>query len=477
MKHIFRPLSTLLVTAALAGCTTTQTQTQTTTSATTAAGKESSVAAQQNSPQVSLVTQAVATQNAPKVQVHSFKTLPLVGTAYFPKQFSYGQGGWSGASRVQTRPGVLVQDEIWTVNDRGLNLYLEAKDSRDNLKFSDGDRYFPVPQFNQTLFRIKLSPSGEGSIVEQISLMAQGAPTDGLPSSIPELATGEKPFEMKSPKGPFAKLASSPRGFDFEGVAQSFDQDGQREFWLVEEYGPSILRADARGNITKRWSPAKNHSALPLSLPWVIRQRSDNRGFEGVSVSGDYVLAALQSPLDAKGGPTGERGHGNKNTAIHRLIRIQRSTGLVEQFAYVHSESAIKAGGTHRDVKIGDLAALDESGNRFLVLEHSNARKHMALYEARITPKTTRLLDSNAHETGKAPYTPVETRLVADLAPLLVGLELPEKAEGVTLLDEKTVAIVFDNDHCIEPLLAGKSAPKECENLIVTIGFANPIFR
>jgi hypothetical protein len=456
--------------AALTGCTTTQPRSM-------PSLNSAPNASTQGLPAVSAVAQAVATQSKPKVLVHSFKNLPVVGTAYFPKRFSYGQGGWSGASRVQVRPGVFVQDELWTVNDRGLNLYLEAKDSRDNLKFSDGDRYFPVPHFNQTLFRIKLSPTGEGQVLEQMSLRAQGAPTDGMPSSLPELATGEKPFEMKSPQGPFARLPNSPRGFDFEGVAQTFNQDGQREFWLVEEYGPSILRADAQGNITRRWSPSKNHSAVPTSLPWVIRQRKDNRGFEGLTVAGNFVLAALQSPLDPKAGPTGEKGHGNQNTPIHRIIRIERTTGLVEQFAYVHSENAIKAGSPHKDVKIGDLAALDDTGLRFLVLEHSNARKNIALYEARITPQTTRLLDSNAHEAGKTPYTPVETRLVADLAPLLAGLELPEKAEGVMLLNEKTVALVFDNDHCIEPLLAGKAAPKECENLIVTIGFAEPLFR
>jgi len=474
MNKLLRTHVNLLAAAALAGCVTTQPPTPSTNQAVDA--KASQTKPSHNVPQ-SPVAQAVATVKAPKVQVHRFKNLQSIGTAYFPKQFSYAQGGWSGASRVQPRPGALVPDEIWTVNDRGLNLYLEAKDSRDGLKFSDGDRYFPTPQFNQTLFRIQLSPSGEGAVLEQIALKAQGAPTNGLPSSQPDMATGEKPFEMKTPKGPFAKLATSPHGFDFEGVAQTFDKSGQREFWLVEEYGPSLLRADAQGNITQRWSPSRKHTAIPVSLPWVIRQRSDNRGFEGVTVSGDFVLAAMQSPLDAKGGATGEAGHGNKNTPLHRLIRLQRSTGLVEQFAYLHSENAIKAGGSHKDVKIGDLAALDDTGGRFLVLEHSNARKHIAVYEARITAQTTRLLDSNAHEAGKAPYTAVETRLVADLAPLLAGLELPEKAEGVTFLDEKTLAIVFDNDHCIEQLLADKTAPKECANLIVTVGFAEPLFR
>jgi hypothetical protein len=70
----------------------------------------------------------------------------------------------------------------------------------------------------------------------------------------------------------------------------------------------------------------------------------------------------------------------------------------------------------------------------------------------------------------------METRLIADLAPVLKGLELPEKAEGISIIDDKTALIIFDNDHCIEPLLAKAVAPKECENLAVTLNFAEPVF-
>ncbi|MEY4064509.1 MAG: hypothetical protein RIR26_717 [Pseudomonadota bacterium] len=419
---------------------------------------------------------AVATDSTPRVQVHSFKKLPLIGTSYFPKVFSYPQGGWSGVSHVSITPQLIQPDEFWTVNDRGLNLYLSAKDAQDNLKFTDGDRYFPEPHFNQSLFRIKISPTGEGEILEQLGLFAVGAPTNGLPSSVPELATGEKGFSKKSARAPFVPLPLSVRGFDFEGVAQTFDKNGQREFWLVEEYGPSILRADAQGHITHRWSPSLQNKAILQSLPWVYRHRGDNRGFEGLTVSGAFVLAALQSPLDAAGGRSGEVGHGNPNTPLHRMARLNRETGAMEHFAYNHTSQSVAAGGKHKDVKIGDLAAIDASGERFLVLEHSNARKHMVVVEARITPETTRLEDTVAYEAGKIPYTPVSTRIVADLAPLLAGLELPEKAEGITFLDPKTLLIVFDNDHCIEPLLAAKNAPKECENLAVTIGFPKPLF-
>lgn len=420
------------------------------------------------------LVEAVATNSEPKVMVFKFSHLPQLGRALFPKNFEFSEGGWSGSSQVQPRPGTFLDREFWTINDRGLNLYLEEKDSKDGLTFRSGDRYFPLPQFNQTIFRIALNPDGSGRIVEQLPIIAEAAPTNGLPSSHKELATNEKAFAISS--GTFEPLPLSARGFDFEGIAQTFNRSGEREFWFVEEYGPSIMRADGAGNIIQRWSPSQDHAMKKVSLPWVIRQRADNRGFEGLTVSGDSVLAAMQSPLDAQGGPSGVAGHGNSNTRIHRVVRINREHGLVEQFAYEHSAEATRFGDKHKNVKIGDLAAIDASGNRFLVLEHSSQRKHIALIEATIEPDSTRLTNSNAYESGKANYTPLKTRRAADLSDALRGLDLPEKAEGLSILNNKTILLIFDNDHCIEPLLDSTLKADMCKNLAVLIGFPQPLF-
>lgn len=410
------------------------------------------------------------------VEVFSFKNLQPVGRAYFPKEFAYNEGGFSGSSRVQTSRGVFAPNEFWTVNDRGLNLYLEQKDSTKEARFKDGDRYFPVPRHQQTLFKIKLNANGQAVIIERLGLRENGLPTNGLPSALNNLATGERGWELKSPTGPFAPLPPSLQGYDFEGVAQSFDANGQREFWLVEEYGPSLLKTGSSGNILRRWSPTRDFKPQSNSLPWSLRHRADNRGFEGVTVSGDFVFAAMQSPLSPSGGASGDAGHGNPNTPLHRIIRLNKKTGFVEQFAYDHTPASVALGGTHQDVKIGDLAALDEKGERFLVLEHSSKRKHIVLVLAELTPETTRLADDVGYEAGKKAYKPLSTRVVADLAPALKNLELPEKAEGVSVIDERTVLVVFDNDHCIEPLLAQSNAPKECENLAVRFSFAEPLF-
>jgi 3-phytase len=424
-----------------------------------------------------------------QVRVYTFKNLEPLARAYFPNEFMYREGGWSGASRVQTSPGAYSKDEIWTINDRGLNLYLEKKDSTKEAQFADGDRYFPWPAHQQQLFKIRLNnnpdrsqKSGFGVVVERLGIRENGLPVSGLPSALENLSTGEHGWELRTPQGPFVQLPNSLQGYDFEGVAQDFDEKGQREFWFVEEYGPSIFKAGASGQIVRRWSPARDFKAQMSkqspspALPWSLRHRTDNRGFEGVAVSGTAVFAAMQSPLSAKGGPSKETGHGNPETPIHRIIRLDRKTGKVEQFAYNHTNASVAAGSKHEDVKIGDLAAIDRSGQRFLVLEHSKKRRHMMLIEAQITSDTTQLEDSIDYEAGRRPYKPLETRIVANLAPFLENYEFPEKAEGITVLDDKTLLIVFDNDHCIEPLLAKKSAAKECENLVVTISLDSPLY-
>jgi hypothetical protein len=413
---------------------------------------------------------------AAEAQVYRFKNLNPLGTSRFPREFPYNEGGWSGASRVQPSRGSYNRDEIWTINDRGLNLYLEPKDSTKEARFKEGDRYFPSPNHQQSIFKIKLNAGGQGVVVERLGIRENGVPVNGLPSALANLATGEHGWEIKSSNGTFAKLPGSLQGYDFEGIAQTFDDNNQREFWFVEEYGPSIFRAGSSGNILRRWSPAPDFKAQSSGLPWALRHRADNRGFEGVAVSGQFVFAAMQSPLSPSGGASGDPGHGNPDSPLHRIIRLNKKTGVIEQFAYNHTKESVEAGGKHQDVKIGDLAALDETGQRFLVLEHSAKRKHMVLVEAKITDKTTRLNDTVAYEAGKTPYTELETRVLANLAPALKGYTLPEKAEGISVLSEKSVLVVFDNDHCIEPLLAGNSAPIECENLAVTVTFPEPLF-
>lgn len=415
-------------------------------------------------------------KRASRIQVYAFKDLKNVGTSFFPLEFTFSEGGWSGASRVQPSPTTFSKDEFWTVNDRGLNLYLQEKDSTANAKFKDGDRYFPVPRHQQQIFRIKLNPSGVGTIIERIGLRENDLPLNGLPSALENMSTSERGWEMKTRGGPFSPVAKSLQGYDLEGVAQAFDEEGQREFWMVEEYGPSLLRANASGQIVRRWSPARQFKSQSNALPWSLRHRADNRGLEGVTTAGPYVIAAMQSPLSASGGASGEVGHGNPSTPLHRILRLNKNTGLIEQFAYDHSAAATSLGSKHEDVKIGDLAPLDTVGQRFLVLEHASKRKHMRLVEARITPGVTRLGDTITYEAGKTPYKPLETRLLADIGPLLKNYELPEKAEGISVMDEKTLLIIFDNDHCIEPLLAQKNAAKECENLAITITFAEPLF-
>ena len=73
---------------------------------------------------------------------------------------------------------------------------------------------------------------------------------------------------------------------DTEGVAALSDGG----FWVGEEYGPSLVLADAAGRIVRRLVPhgaaiAEGDRYIEDLLPEIAARRHLNRGFEGVAVS------------------------------------------------------------------------------------------------------------------------------------------------------------------------------------------------
>ena len=76
-------------------------------------------------------------------------------------------------------------------------------------------------------------------------------------------------------------------------------------FWLVDEYGPSIVEVDAAGRVVERHVPEGLEGAYDAagvdypvtgSLPSALAQRRANRGFEDVALlpDGHTIVVALQ---------------------------------------------------------------------------------------------------------------------------------------------------------------------------------------
>ena len=153
-------------------------------------------------------------------------------------------------------------------------------------------RTFPVPDFDPTI--VKARVRGERvQVLEKIPLTTtSGAPVTGLPNfsavSSPLSATPPAPDEV-----PYNFDASAPlnlynqNGLDTEDIVRT----SAGEFWLVEEYRPSLLHVAADGTVLARYVPVGTGDEFTTvdypvyeTLPAWFAHRRVNRGFEGLAI-------------------------------------------------------------------------------------------------------------------------------------------------------------------------------------------------
>jgi len=373
---------------------------------------------------------------------------PVLATAY--------EGGYSGLSRALDAVGAPVPNEFWIVNDRGPNYGISARvppAPPGSPAFGAGAKLFPLPAYAQKILRVRLN-AATGALEHLSSTPVRtiaGLASTGLPSSVVGLTTAESAHSDLQDRN--SLVAPSPAGHDFEGIFEDrilLGGTDRRVFWTCDEYGPAVqmIEADSAspdfGRILREFIPG---AALDVAngiypLPAVLRNRRDNRGFEGIAVTRDHVWAMVQSNLQPAF-------TGNGNARLHRLVRIRKSDQSVRMYGYDHIANPAAFGSSHGGVKIGDMVAIGEC--EFLVLEHDGAR-YAHVYRIRFDDRVTEPLEAQqgGYEAGTTPYTPVEKVLVADLTSLLNGLGVPTKPEGLTLVDPWTLALAFDNDYGFE---------------------------
>jgi 3-phytase len=255
-----------------------------------------------------------------------------------------------------------------------------------------------------------------------------GKPARGLP---PETGSEIAVDFHRNPIPP-----SQERGLDLEGIALA--EDGT--FWMAEEYGPSLLQFSADGVLLNELSPGKG-------LPDYFKYRRMNRGFEGVAVRGKTVWGALESPLD---NPPSKLEANSKNSRLTRLIEMDPARKVaLAQFAYILDEADTG--------KINDICF--DSPETLLVLERGNAGKGKTwkkIYRAHLSAATNlqRLSSRIGGKTGTLEsllpkdfavncLAPVKKELVADLSKLGVH---EDKPEGISMVDDKFIAVMIDND-------------------------------
>ncbi|MFJ4693322.1 esterase-like activity of phytase family protein [Streptomyces sp. NPDC088766] len=324
--------------------------------------------------------------------------------------------------------------EYWTVTDRGPNGQIKVDGTKR--------RTFPVPGFDPAIVRIKVS-GDTVRVLQSIPLTtSSGRPVTGLPN---QAERDEAPYSYDAG----TPLPFDPNGLDTEGVVPAADGS----FWLVDEYGPSLVHVSARGKVLTRYVPeglnlrGADHPVVE-ALPGVLLHRKINRGFEGLAQlpGGDLVLA-MQSPLSL---PDKDAGEASRTV---RLLRFSpKKKAVTAEYAYRFDPVAVvdPSEDDTSELKISSVVAV--GGDRLLVEERTDkaARLHLVRLDRKAdvlggrwddgatSPSLEQLADPAA-----AGVPVLSKRLVVDLG-TVAGV--PGKIEGVALVNRDTLALINDND-------------------------------
>ncbi|WP_405641480.1 esterase-like activity of phytase family protein [Streptomyces sp. NBC_00019] len=324
--------------------------------------------------------------------------------------------------------------EFWTVTDRGPNGQIKVDGTKR--------RTFPVPGFDPAIVRIKVS-GDTVKVLDAIPITtSSGKPVTGLSN---QEGRDEAPYtyDARTP------LTYNPSGLDTEGIVRAADGS----FWLVDEYGPSLVHVSARGKVLTRYVPEGLNltgAGYPgvEALPAVLLHRKTNRGFEGLAQlpGGDLVLA-VQSPLSL---PDTDAGEASRTT---RLLRFSpRKKAVTAEYAYRFDSVDVvdPSEDDTSELKISSVVAV--GGDRLLIEERTDKAARLQLvhldraanilggpYDDDTTAPSLEQLDDPA-----ASGVPVlAKRLVVDLG-TVDGV--PGKIEGVARVDRDTLALINDND-------------------------------
>ncbi|WP_328429307.1 esterase-like activity of phytase family protein [Streptomyces sp. NBC_00443] len=324
--------------------------------------------------------------------------------------------------------------EFWTVTDRGPNGQIKVDGTKR--------RTFPVPGFDPAILKIRVA-SGTVRVLDALPITtASGNPVTGLPN---QASRDEAPysFDARTP------LAHNPNGLDTEGIVRAADGT----FWLVDEYGPSLVHVSARGRVLTRYVPeglGLTGAGYPVveALPSVLLHRKINRGFEGLAQlpCGDLVMA-VQSPLSL---PDTDAGEASRTTRLLRFSPKKRAVTAEYTYRFDPVNVVDPSQDDTSELKISSVVAV--GGDRLLVEERTDkaARLHLVRldraanilggpWDDDTTSPSLEQLDDPA-----ASGVPVlSKRLVVDLG-TVEGV--PGKIEGVARVDRDTLALINDND-------------------------------
>ena len=324
--------------------------------------------------------------------------------------------------------------EFWTITDRGPNGQIKVGGTKR--------RTFPVPGFDPAIVKIRVS-GDTVKVLDAIPITtSSGKAVTGLSN---QQGRDEAPYSYDAQTA----LSYNPNGLDTEGIVRA----GDGSFWLVDEYGPSLVHVSARGKVLTRYVPKGlrlTGADYPVveALPAVLLHRKINRGFEGLAqLPGGDLVMALQSPLSL---PDGDAGNASLNT---RLLRFStKKKAVTAEYAYRFDPVNVvdPSEDDTSELKISSVVAVGD--DRLLVEERTDKAARLQLVRrerksnilgGRYDDDTTSPSLEQLDDPAAAGVPVLAKKLVVDLGTVS---GVPQKIEGIARVDDDTLALINDND-------------------------------
>jgi hypothetical protein len=344
---------------------------------------------------------------------------------------------------------------FYIVTDRGPNL--DAENNRHAIKIGgigNGAKLFAVPTFNPQIIGFK----AEGDSLRRINTTTLKKPTGVATSGLtnPKNAGGTNEIALIDTAGNLA--TNDIWGIDSEGLIEGNDSD----YWFCEEYGVSVWHTDKNGKVINRYAPftaGGNGQTQDIAIDSIFKYRNPNKGFEGIAFTpNNKVYAFIQNPVLFPANDVNLK----KNSQLHRFIEIDPKTNTTKMFGYEHDK--VPSSGALSSIKndkryIGDAVAVNDK--QLLVLEHgkSATESYGKVYLVDISSASELSKTSMAYAGGTKSFeqlldsttasangvTCIKKTLLIDLIALGYDPTI-EKKEGLTIVNDSTIAIANDND-------------------------------
>jgi hypothetical protein len=356
---------------------------------------------------------------------------------------------WGFGSGLTRRRG---DGTIWGIGDRGPNLKVEVALAEYGLTAVEshaeveGAKVMPRVDIGPALAELRVA-GDRVELLRIVPLHAGGAALSGLPPPGSEHARLEPVVDLDG-----RVIAPDPSGADSEGVVALADG-----FVVGDEYGPSLLRLNADGQVVERWVPEGTGAGYAGAryrvrevLPAIAATRRLNRGFEAVAPAADGGLVlAFQSPLSNPAPKTSKR-------ADHLRVWRLDGGGRFEREWLYPLEPADRfrrdPGAKPGKRKVSEISWL--GGDRYLVLERVSRSTKFFVVElsgGAAAPDTGEPTLEERSAAGE-PLPALTKTLVLDTDD---HPEIGADLEGATLLSPTELLLVNDNDFGVEGAVTG----------------------